>query len=62
MSDRELWININEHRVGTLRESNDLWAFEYTQDWVTSPTSFDLSPVLKRQQQPHADGASGRPW
>ena len=61
MSDRELAVSVNEQRVGLLRESNDLWAFEYAEDWAVSPTSFDLSPTLTRERRLHADGASNRP-
>lgn len=61
MSARELAVQINDERIGTLRESNDLWSFEYTEEWSKSPQGFDLSPALNRAQPLHADGASDRP-
>jgi serine/threonine-protein kinase HipA len=61
MSDRELAVGVNEQRVGSLREGNDLWTFEYSEDWAASPTSFDLSPALRREHRLHVDGASNRP-
>lgn len=61
MSDRELSVSVNDVHMGTLRESNDLWAFEYSETWAASPKSFDLSPALNRAQALHTDGASLRP-
>lgn len=52
---------MNEQRVGRLAEQNNLWSFEYAQDWVNSPEAFDLSPALARTQSLHQDGASDRP-
>jgi serine/threonine-protein kinase HipA len=61
MSDRELAVSVNEQRVGMLRETNGLWAFEYSEGWAASLESFDLSPALSREQSLHADGGSNRP-
>jgi serine/threonine-protein kinase HipA len=61
MSDRELVVLINDERIGLLRDSNDLWSFEYVDGWSRAPESFDLSPSLSRARQLHADGASDRP-
>ena len=61
MSERELAVLINDARIGTLRDSNDLWSLEYDQEWSKAPQSFDLSPSLSRAQPIHADGASDRP-
>jgi serine/threonine-protein kinase HipA len=61
MSARELVVSVNQQHVGSLREGNDLWTFEYSEDWAASPASFDLSPALRREQRMHVDGASSRP-
>jgi serine/threonine-protein kinase HipA len=61
MSNRELAVSVNDQRVGVLREDNDLWAFDYSEDWAASPLGFDLSPTLSREQRVHADGGSTRP-
>lgn len=61
MSARALDIFINDHRVGQLAEQNNLWSFEYAQDWINSPEAFDLSPALSRTQLLHQDGATNRP-
>jgi serine/threonine-protein kinase HipA len=61
MADRQLNVFINEHLVGTLREANDLWAFDYDPAWAASENAFDLSPALSRSRLLHVDGASQRP-
>ena len=61
MSERFLKIFINDQRVGQLAEQNNLWSFEYAQDWINSPEAFDLSPALSRTQLLHQDGATNRP-
>jgi serine/threonine-protein kinase HipA len=57
---RELATWAGGRRVGTLREQDDLWSFEYEPAWAVDPTSFDLSPALPRSSLQHADGASRR--
>lgn len=61
MTGRRLQVLVNGQLVGELRESNDLWAFEYEPLWATAQGSFDLSPALPRRQAPHVDGATQRP-
>ncbi len=58
---RRLHIFINQDRVGTLHEDNDLWTLVYEQDWAAKDGSFDLSPTLARSQLLHRDGATTRP-
>lgn len=58
---RRLEIFINQDRVGTLHEDNDLWALAYDELWVAREGAFDLSPALPRSQLLHRDGASNRP-
>jgi len=57
---RSLVAYLNDRRVGTLHENNDLWAFEYDAAWASDPTAFDLSPALSRHRQHHVDGATLR--
>ena len=58
---RRLGVFINQDRVGTLHEDNDLWALTYDEQWVARESSFDLSPALPRSQLLHRDGATHRP-
>ncbi|MBP1207198.1 serine/threonine-protein kinase HipA [Duganella sp. 1411] len=61
MSARQLEVMVNRDLVGWLREQNDLWQFEYAEQWRSSAAGFDLSPALARARASHADGASNRP-
>ena len=36
MTGRQLEVCINDQVVGFLRETNDLWTFEYAQAWAAS--------------------------
>jgi serine/threonine-protein kinase HipA len=58
---RTLVATLNGRPVGTLREGDDLWSFEYDRAWIAAPDGFDLSPSLTRAQVLHEDGASDRP-
>jgi serine/threonine-protein kinase HipA len=58
---RTLIVFLNDRRVGTLSEGNDLWSFEYDPLCVSISDGFDLSPTLKRSQLVHRDGGSERP-
>jgi serine/threonine-protein kinase HipA len=58
---RTLAVYLNDRRVGTLGETNDLWRFDYDPQWAAAPDSFDLAPGLKRSQLKHEDGSSDRP-
>jgi serine/threonine-protein kinase HipA len=57
VSDRTLVVWSNHSKVGTLREHNNLWVFEYDPAW----TMFDLSPTLPRSAGRIEDGSSKRP-
>ncbi len=61
MTERALVALINERQVGELREVNGIWSFRYSQDWLTSPQRFALSPKLPLDAEPLVDGASLRP-
>jgi serine/threonine-protein kinase HipA len=58
---RSLAVYLNETRIGTLHETDDLWNFEYEVSWQESTAGFDLSPALPRSRRVHHDGASVRP-
>jgi serine/threonine-protein kinase HipA len=58
---RTLATTLNGRPVGTLREGNDLWSFEYDPAWLEAPDGFDLSPALARKGRVHHDGGSDRP-
>ena len=58
---RTLEAFLNERRVGTLSEGDDLWRFEYDPQWASAAEAYDLSPCLSRSQLLHADGGSHRP-
>jgi serine/threonine-protein kinase HipA len=58
---RTLNAYLNDQRVGTLSEGNDLWRFEYDPAWANAPGSFDLAPSLSRATLLHQDGATQRP-
>jgi serine/threonine-protein kinase HipA len=61
MAPRELAVSINEEQVGYLRESENLWHFEYAAEWARAAEGFDLAPALPRSQLLHSDGATLRP-
>ena len=58
---RELKTYVDHQFVGTLREDNNLWVFEYDPAWSAHPQGFDLSPALPRDVAEHRDGGSVRP-
>src|ERR1700728_4231166 len=58
---RALIAYLNDRRIGTLSEGNDLWNFQYDPTWAAAPDSFDLSPALPRSTLLHEDGGSERP-
>lgn len=55
----DAWLN--DRKVGTLSEGDDLWSFRYDPAWMQADDGFDLSPTLSRAQQQHQDGGSHRP-
>lgn len=61
MNGRSLSASINQAEIGTLREVNGLWSFQYSEDWLTDPRRFALSPHLPLTAQALLDGASQRP-
>lgn len=58
---RTLEAFLNEQPVGTLREGEDLWSFEYEPQWASAADAYDLSPRLARSKLVHTDGGTDRP-
>ncbi|MEL4181550.1 HipA domain-containing protein [Roseateles sp. PN1] len=58
---RRLDAYLNDRKVGTLSEGDDLWRFCYEPSWVDAPDGFDLSPGLPRSEPFQQDGGSQRP-
>jgi len=61
MKGRSLHASINQTEVGTLKEVDGLWSFQYSADWLGSSGGFALSPHLPLSAEPLRDGASKRP-
>ncbi|AOE87632.1 HipA domain-containing protein [Pseudomonas sp. TCU-HL1] len=59
--NRQLYVWINFDQVGVLAESNGLWTFIYTQDWLSNRDAYAISPSLPLEAEPYVDGASERP-
>lgn len=61
MTERALLVAIDRDIVGTLRESQNIWTFEYDAAWLANPAGFALSPSIPLIPGPQTDGASTRP-
>jgi serine/threonine-protein kinase HipA len=61
VTDRSLRASIAAAKIGTLRELDGLWSFEYARSWLDSPVGFALSPHLPLRAEALLDGASHRP-
>ena len=61
MSERTLDVFVNDRKIGTLGEADDVWKFDYDPAWAQAEDGFDLSPALARSTRSHTDGASIRP-
>lgn len=61
MAERRLDVWSCDQRVGSLKEADDLWRFDYAPQWMADAGGFCLSPFLSREQGSHSDGASERP-
>lgn len=58
---RALKVFTNNRMIGYLAEFNDIWQFEYTQEWVEDPQGWSLSPGLPRGKKIIIDGSTNRP-
>ena len=61
MSVRTLQVLINGALVGTLRDADNIWAFQYAGTWLASPGAFPLAPSLPLSTDWQVDGSSSRP-
>lgn len=61
MSERSLNVWVDQSIVGTLKENNNIWSFQYHEPWLNEPNRFSLSPHLPLNAEPLIDGASYRP-
>src|SRR5665213_2868548 len=60
MTDRSLILTINSRDVGTVREINGYWAFQYSDTWLKERGAYPISPTLPLQSQEHLDNSSSR--
>ena len=61
MTVRTLHVLINGALVGTLRDADNIWAFQYASTWLESPRAFSLAPSIPLVGDWQVDGASVRP-
>ncbi|RYH31382.1 MAG: type II toxin-antitoxin system HipA family toxin, partial [Alcaligenaceae bacterium] len=61
MTVRTLQVLINDALVGTLRDADNIWAFQYASTWLESPSAFSLAPSIPLGVGWQVDGASVRP-
>jgi len=61
MTTRTLQVLINGALVGTLRDADNIWAFQYAGTWLASPGAFPLAPSLPLSTDWQVDGSSSRP-
>lgn len=59
--ERTLVASINGRDVGILREIAGVWAFKYTDGWLSDAASFALSPNLPLSGKELMDQSSNRP-
>lgn len=61
MTVRTLQVCMNGALVGTLRDADNIWAFQYDGSWLEGPCAFALAPSLALTREWLVDGASARP-
>ena len=61
MTARTLQVLINGALVGTLRDENNIWAFQYASSWLETPGSFALAASIPLKEGWQVDGSSVRP-
>ncbi len=60
MNERSLILSINGRQVGTIREINGYWAFQYSEAWLKERGAYPISPALPLQAEEHLDNSSSR--
>ena len=61
MTARTLQVLINGALVGTLRDENNIWAFQYASSWLQTPGAFELAASIPLNEGWQVDGSSVRP-
>lgn len=61
MTVRTLQVLINGALVGTLRDADNIWAFQYASTWMESASAYSLAPSIPLGSDWQVDGASVRP-
>lgn len=56
MNARTLVASVNGREVGYLRADDGVWAFEYSDAWLSYEGAYALSPHLPLQQKRIVDG------
>ncbi|WKN20195.1 HipA domain-containing protein [Azotobacter vinelandii] len=59
--ERRLLAWIDRQPVGTLRDRDGVWSFQYAPAWLEAADNFALCPGLPLQAGEHRDGGSRRP-
>lgn len=57
---RELKVYINTDLVGLLSEDNDIWSFQYDQEWLDNSDSYALCSDIPLSSELQVDGSSKR--
>ncbi len=57
---RELKVYINSDLVGLLYEDNDIWSFQYTQEWLNNSNNYALCSNIPLSGELQVDGSSKR--
>lgn len=60
MTVRTLQVLMNGALVGTLRDADNIWAFQYASTWLQNPAAFSLAPAIPLSGDWLVDGASVR--
>lgn len=61
MTVRTLEVLINGSKVGTLRDADNIWAFQYADTWLAAGGNFPLATSIPLGSDWLVDGASVRP-
>ena len=61
MTTRTLQVLINGALVGTLRDADNIWAFQYDSSWLQTLGAFELAASIPLKEGWQVDGSSVRP-
>ncbi len=57
---RELKVYINTNLVALLSEDNDIWSFQYAQEWLDNSDNYALCSDIPLSNELQVDGSSKR--